>query len=161
MEEFLRLLDAALGDALAKGHLRTPTVDDPLRIVDLGCGNAYLTFAAHAHLTGDPAEGGAGCRCACPASTSSSSRQTTTRTWPPSSASTLTSSSAPSTMRSLDRDPDVVLALHACDTATDDALARAVGWEASLVLAAPCCHHDIAAQLRAVAATRALLDAHP
>ena len=42
----------------------------------------------------------------------------------------------------------MVLALHACDTATDDALARAVAWEAPLVLAAPCCHHDIAAQLR-------------
>jgi Methyltransferase domain len=42
----------------------------------------------------------------------------------------------------------VVLALHACDTATDDALARAVEWQAPLVLAAPCCHHDIAAQLR-------------
>ena len=48
----------------------------------------------------------------------------------------------------LDRAPDVVLALHACDTATDDALARALDWDASLVLAAPCCHHDIAAQLR-------------
>ena len=48
----------------------------------------------------------------------------------------------------LDRDPDVVLALHACDTATDDALARGVEWQAPLVLAAPCCHHDIAAQLR-------------
>ena len=44
--------------------------------------------------------------------------------------------------------PDVVLALHACDTATDDALARAIEWEAALVLAAPCCHHDVAAQLR-------------
>ena len=32
--------------------------------------------------------------------------------------------------------------------ATDEALARAVGWDASLVLAAPCCHHDVAAQLR-------------
>ena len=41
--------------------------------------------------------------------------------------------------------PEVVLALHACDTATDDALARAVGWGAALVLAAPCCHHDVAA----------------
>jgi hypothetical protein len=48
----------------------------------------------------------------------------------------------------LERRPDVVLALHACDTATDDALARAVEWETPLVLAAPCCHHDIAAQLR-------------
>jgi methyltransferase family protein len=44
--------------------------------------------------------------------------------------------------------PDLVLALHACDTATDDALARAVRWEASWVLAAPCCHHDIATQLK-------------
>ncbi len=41
-----------------------------------------------------------------------------------------------------------MLALHACDTATDDALARAVTWEAPVVLAAPCCHHDIAAQLK-------------
>jgi hypothetical protein len=41
-----------------------------------------------------------------------------------------------------------VLALHACDTATDEALARAVEWGAEWVLAAPCCHHDIAAQLR-------------
>jgi hypothetical protein len=41
-----------------------------------------------------------------------------------------------------------VLALHACDTATDDALARAIGWQAPVVLAAPCCHHDVAAQLR-------------
>src|SRR5919107_3681246 len=48
----------------------------------------------------------------------------------------------------LDPAPDVVLALHACDTATDEALARAVEWDASLVLAAPCCHHDVAAQLR-------------
>jgi len=42
----------------------------------------------------------------------------------------------------------LVTALHACDTATDDALARAVLWDAGLVLAAPCCHHDVAAQLR-------------
>jgi hypothetical protein len=44
--------------------------------------------------------------------------------------------------------PDLVLALHACDTATDQALARAIGWDATWVLAAPCCHHDIAAQLK-------------
>jgi hypothetical protein len=48
--------------------------------------------------------------------------------------------------------PDLVLALHACDTATDQALARAVHWGARWVLAAPCCHHDIAAQLKRGAA---------
>ena len=33
------------------GTARTPTDDDPLRVVDLGCGNAYLTMAAHRYLT--------------------------------------------------------------------------------------------------------------
>jgi hypothetical protein len=42
---------------------------------------------------------------------------------------------------------DLVLALHACDTATDEALARAVRWQASVLLAAPCCHHDLQRQL--------------
>ncbi len=48
----------------------------------------------------------------------------------------------------LEESPHVVLALHACDTATDDALARAVQWDAPLVLAAPCCHKDVSRQLR-------------
>ncbi len=48
--------------------------------------------------------------------------------------------------------PDLVLALHACDTATDDALARAVGWRARYVLAAPCCQHDLQAQIDTAAA---------
>ena len=52
VEEFLRLLDASITDALDKGHLRRPTADDPLRIADLGCGNAYLTFAAQRYLAG-------------------------------------------------------------------------------------------------------------
>ena len=43
---------------------------------------------------------------------------------------------------------DVALSLHACDTATDDALARAVEWRTPLVLSAPCCHHYVQAQLR-------------
>ena len=44
---------------------------------------------------------------------------------------------------------DVVLALHACDTATDDALARAVHSHATVVLASPCCHHDMQRQMSA------------
>jgi hypothetical protein len=51
---------------------------------------------------------------------------------------------------------DVVLALHACDTATDEALARAVRWAAPVVLAAPCCHHDVQRQIAAAQAEKAL-----
>jgi len=42
---------------------------------------------------------------------------------------------------------DVAIALHACDTATDDAIAWAVKGEAKLLLIAPCCHHDIQKQM--------------
>ena len=46
VEEFLRLLDTAVTEAIDKGQLRRPTAEEPLRVADLGCGNAYLTFAA-------------------------------------------------------------------------------------------------------------------
>ena len=111
--------------------------------MDLGCGNAYLTFVTDrflthvrglpVHLTGiDQREQSRG-------------RNEKIAGELGIDATFLAASignSAPGVR------PDVVLALHACDTATDDALARAVEWEAPLVLAAPCCHHDIAAQLR-------------
>ena len=42
---------------------------------------------------------------------------------------------------------DVAIALHACDTATDDAIAWAVNGGAKLLLIAPCCHHDIQKQM--------------
>ena len=42
---------------------------------------------------------------------------------------------------------DIVTALHACDTATDDAIAWAVRADAKLMMIAPCCHHDIQSQL--------------
>ncbi|EFJ48796.1 hypothetical protein VOLCADRAFT_104625 [Volvox carteri f. nagariensis] len=43
--------------------------------------------------------------------------------------------------------PDIVLALHACDTATDDALALAVKQGSPLILAVPCCHAHLHKQL--------------
>ena len=42
---------------------------------------------------------------------------------------------------------DVAIALHACDTATDDAITWAVNSDVKLALIAPCCHHDIQAQM--------------
>ena len=142
VEEFLRLLDQSVTAAIESGKLRAPTPDDPLRVVDLGCGNAYLTFAAQAFLSGRgiPVH----------------------LTGVDTKAQSLAHGEAVAAQLGVDATfvqggiadavvdpaPEVVLALHACDTATDDALARAVGWDARLVLAAPCCHHDIAAQLR-------------
>ena len=47
--------------------------------------------------------------------------------------------------------PDIVLALHACDTATDEAIFQGIRAGSRLILAAPCCHHHLHEQLRAVA----------
>ena len=116
----------SLTDAIEKGHLRRPTAEDPLRIVDLGCGNAYLTFAAQRFLTQRARAAGApgrrrreGAVARAQQRRRRRARHRRGRSW-----------SARSPARSSTAAPEVVLALHACDTATDEALARAVEWEA-------------------------------
>ncbi|WP_183099859.1 class I SAM-dependent methyltransferase [Nocardioides pelophilus] len=145
VEEFVRILDASISDALGN-QLRTPTADDPLRIVDLGCGNGYLTFAAHRYLTeqrGLPVR-----LIGIDVKEQSAEHNRALAAELGIVADFVVGTIDGATLPERDQRPDVVLALHACDTATDEALARAVGWQAPLVLAAPCCHHDLAAQLR-------------
>jgi SAM-dependent methyltransferase len=142
VEAFLRILAATdLGS------------QRPLHVVDLGCGNAYLTFAAYRFLTQagiDVELIGVDVR--------EDQRRRNTQL-----ASQLgwtgkvrfvsgTIEDAPVRFPDGSERVDAVLALHACDTATDEALARAVTWRARSVLAAPCCHHDIARQLQSLPA---------
>jgi len=141
VDAFLRALDATLPERLPH---------QPLRVVDLGCGNAYLTFAAYRYLAGrglDVTLTGVDARKDHAARNSGLAERLG---WA-GRMRFVTGGIAESTVDGA----DVVLALHACDTATDEALARAVGWQAGWILAATCCHHDIALQLRRAPATGA------
>lgn len=137
VEEFLRAIGPVLEPA------RQAAGDEPVRVVDLGCGNAYLSFAAFhwlaaeqvpVELTGVDVKAQARVR---------NTRLAAELGW----SERVTFLEGTIDHVQLDHDPHVVLALHACDTATDDALARAVEWGAPVILAAPCCHHDLQRQL--------------
>jgi SAM-dependent methyltransferase len=138
VDAFLRVLQAAVADA-------DLPADRPLRVVDLGCGNAYLSFAAYRFLS----EGREVRLTGIDQRPEMRERNTAIAAelgWSEGMAFVAGDIiDAP--------DPggpvDVVLALHACDTATDDALAQAVHWTAPVVLASPCCHHDLQRQISA------------
>lgn len=115
----------------------------PIRIVDCGCGNAYLTFAVYHylnHILGLPAQ-----MVGVDANQELLRQQVVRRDrlgWPDLSFET-------STILAFQpaKPPDMVLALHACDTATDEALAQAVRWHSRMIFSVPCCHHHLQQQL--------------
>lgn len=161
VEAFLR----ALAPALPRLRERA-TARGELRVVDLGCGNAYLTFAAHRWLSGGPGEGPApdGPPAGPEDAAGPQGLPVPVRTVGVDVRSDAAARNTELARRlGLDglsfvagaiagHDPgevDLVLALHACDTATDEALAVVARNRVPVVLAAPCCHHDLQCQLSA------------
>ena len=136
VNEFLKLLDHGIEKAGLEG---------PLEVVDLGSGAGMLTFAAYHYLaqvkkiptklTGVELRAELVEKCS-------------TRREDLNYADVAFQTVAIEDYHP-ERPPDIVLALHACDTATDEALAQAVNWQAKLIMAAPCCHHDINRKLAA------------
>ena len=142
VEEFLRILSPALDAAIAAGQIQKPTANAPLNIVDLGCGHAYLTFAAHQFLinSGIPVKVvGIDVRV--------ESRDRNNAIAKKLGIESTIEFVAEEISKTTSQPVDIAIALHACDTATDDAIAWAVNGGAQLLLIAPCCHHDIQKQM--------------
>jgi hypothetical protein len=142
VEEFLRIMVPTIEDAIETGKLHKPTKDDPLTITDLGCGNAYLTFAVHQYLNNAniPVKvTGIDIR---PQSLKVNNEIAAKLNIGQSiefKAESISSNTAP--------DSELVIALHACDTATDDAIAWGVNHGAKVLMIAPCCQHDLQTQM--------------
>ena len=137
INEFLKQLQHAISAAELEQTGRA------LEILDCGCGSSYLTLAAHHYLNdvlGLPA------RVVGVDVNEELIRKSTERS-DRLGAGGLSFSCG--RIGVLDVKPDIVLALHACDTATDDAIAQAVRTEAKLLLSVPCCHHALNRELRA------------
>lgn len=138
VNEFLKLLEHS-GEL---EHFKTT----PVRILDCGCGSAYLSFTAYHYLNnvrGIPAQ----------------------LTGIDTNASLISKDNGLSEelgftqacfLQSAIIDfapqepPDIIIALHACDTATDEALYQGIVAESKLILCAPCCHHHLRKQLHPV-----------
>jgi len=119
-------------------------VEGRLEIVDFGCGRSHLTFALHhllanirgrdCHVTGldrkadviDECRGIAGCL----------------------GLHDVDFQVGDIVEFESESQVNLVILLHACDTATDDALARAVTWKSDVILAVPCCQHELAATIQ-------------
>lgn len=135
INEFLKLIQQT--GVLEK--LNKPILD----VVDFGCGNAYLTFAVYHylnHILGRPARlTGIDVR--------SDLLQKHTETVQSLGWQNIRFEERTIVQYQPETSPDIVLALHACDTATDEALAQGIKHDAPLIISVPCCHHHLQVQL--------------
>jgi Methyltransferase domain len=132
---FVEILD----QLLAASELR----DAPaLTVADIGSGKGYLTFALHEHLARrlgkTPATRGIEANAGLVDASNAIVAQCkmTGLTFEAATAGT----QEPHAL-------DILIALHACDTATDDAIALGIKSDAAVIVCAPCCQHEIAPQL--------------
>jgi SAM-dependent methyltransferase len=128
------------------GHLVQETHfprDRRLSVFDMGCGKGYLTFAA-SELLGDRAE-------VCGVEARAELVEFCGRTAAEQGLGDRLSLRVGSIADTEIGQADVLIALHACDTATDDALAKGVSAGAALLVVAPCCQKEVRPQLVAPA----------
>jgi SAM-dependent methyltransferase len=139
IDKFLEVLDHAL-DALPGENGAGAT--RPLRVVDYGCGKGYLTFAVHEHLRRRfgvaPQVTGVELRADLVELCNGVARRA--RCDGLSFVQGDLRSVAPAEM-------DVMIALHACDTATDHAIDLGVRAGARILVCAPCCHKELRPQI--------------
>lgn len=136
VNEFLKVVGETIEADGERDKLKEFTV------VDCGCGKAYLTLALYFYLTEVMKFGGVRVigidrRDDVIASAKKMAEQLGIGEKTEFTVADLKN------FQLADKSVDMVVSLHACDTATDEALARGVEWKARYILSAPCCQHEL------------------
>ena len=145
VEEFLRLLKPTLDNEVG--------AQSEISIVDLGCGHAYLTFAVQEYLNSATQK----------VKILGVDEREESKRHNDQIANSLGADAQFLVAKIADTPAqvvDIAIALHACDTATDDSIAWAVKNSAKVIMLAPCCHHDLQAQIDLVPEPWSLLTRH-
>jgi SAM-dependent methyltransferase len=145
VEEFLRLLKPTLDNEVG--------AQSEISIVDLGCGHAYLTFAVQEYLNNATQK----------VKILGVDEREESKRHNDQIAKSLGADAQFLVAKIADtpaQPVDIAIALHACDTATDDSIAWAVKNSAKVIMLAPCCHHDLQAQIDLVPEPWSLLTRH-
>lgn len=133
VDEFLRLISQTLNTDLNK--------QDEISVVDLGCGHAYLTFALQEFLKDKYKK----------VSILGVDERDDSKQHNQEVAAKLKIEAkfiASKIADTPNQKVDIAIALHACDTATDDAIYWAVKNKAKVIMAAPCCMHQLQTQIK-------------
>ena len=135
VQEFLKILSHSLDEKRDKSQ--------ELKVIDLGCGHAYLTLAAHKYLINQ------GYKVkTLGIDERQESRERNIALVEKLKLSKEISFQATKIAKLELAKVDIAIALHACDTASDDAISWAVKSGVEMILVAPCCHHDIQRQMK-------------
>ena len=147
INRFLEMLDDVLDDVLSlrESEKNPLSENSPLSIVDFGSGKSYLTFAVQHYLTEVKK---------IPAQIFGLDLKKDVIAYCNTLAQKLSLKNLSFAVGDIasfgeDRHPDIIVTLHACDTATDYALDYAIRQKAKAILSVPCCQHEINSQLAA------------
>lgn len=129
---------------ILEDSIRSVNFDGTIRVVDFGCGKAYLTFAMYYYfvkILKKPVEI-VGLDLKADVIANLTSLKTTL------GYADLRFQQGDIKDFTWDKRPDIVVSLHACDTATDAAIAKAIQWESKVIMAVPCCQHELFQQVQ-------------